>query len=47
MVKGRASFLFFEEDVLTVSCPGSSGGGNGGSGLAAEAMGMAVYLYLL
>lgn len=21
---GRASFLFFEEDVLTVSCPGSS-----------------------
>lgn len=22
---GRASFLFFEEDVLTVSCPGSSG----------------------
>lgn len=25
IVKGRASFLFFEEDVLTVSCPGSSG----------------------
>lgn len=22
---GRTSFLFFEEDVLTVSCPGSSG----------------------
>jgi hypothetical protein len=22
---GRESFLFFEEDVLTVSCPGSSG----------------------
>lgn len=30
IVKGRASFLFFEEDVLIVSCPGSSGE-NGGS----------------
>lgn len=47
MVKGRASFLFFEEDVLTVSCPGSSGGKTAGAGWRERRWRMAVYLYLL
>lgn len=44
IVKGRASFLFFEEDVLIVSCPGSSGENGGRVESGREAMGKALHL---